>query len=391
MSASANYSFATPPVLTKPLSSFLLIRTYTASPVSARKMATATVEFDVPTSTNTVSVRVINTGGSVTLPASMIVPTIKGMENLTEIPSFSFLVEHPSGRKVLFDLGIRKDWENGPAGLVNLIKEMGWTVRSQTGVHEVLEQHGVQRTQIEAVIWSHWHWDHTGDVSVFPHRTTLILGPGTLSDLGASYPANPDGFVLESDFHGREVKEISFQGLKAGRFDAADYFGDGSFYLLDAPGHTVGHINALARVTADPPSFIFIGGDTCHHAGEFRPSAYLPLPEAIHPDPLSEDPRTESCPGSVFEHLLRDGDRNKAFYDLVREAPWTANPGESERSLQKMQEADALPEVFVIIAHDKSLLGRIPFFPESIDNFRGESWARDSHWAFLSDFHRALC
>jgi hypothetical protein len=38
----------------------------------------------------------------------------------------------------------------------------------------------------------------------------------------------------------RKVNEIEFadpeKSVKLGRFDAFDYFGDGSFYLLDSPG-----------------------------------------------------------------------------------------------------------------------------------------------------------
>lgn len=39
---------------------------------------------------------------------------------------------------------------------------------------------------------------------------------------------------------GRNLREVNFDtdsnGLRLGRFQAIDYFGDGSFYLLDAPG-----------------------------------------------------------------------------------------------------------------------------------------------------------
>lgn len=37
---------------------------------------------------------------------------------------------------------------------------------------------------------------------------------------------------------GREFREIDFNiaPLKIGRFDAFDYFDDGSFYLLNSPG-----------------------------------------------------------------------------------------------------------------------------------------------------------
>jgi hypothetical protein len=44
--------------------------------------------------------------------------------------------------------------------------------------------------------------------------------------------------IQESDFAGRYVREMSFDesDLEIGGFRVLDYFGDGSFYLLDAPG-----------------------------------------------------------------------------------------------------------------------------------------------------------
>jgi hypothetical protein len=38
---------------------------------------------------------------------------------------------------------------------------------------------------------------------------------------------------------GREVEEVSCKGPKIGGFASHDYFGDGSFYLLDTPGVSI--------------------------------------------------------------------------------------------------------------------------------------------------------
>lgn len=85
----------------------------------------------------------------------------------------------------------------------------------------------------------------------------MIVGPGFKEAFLPGYPADENGFILESDYAGRELREVDFtQGKKVGRFDAFDYFGDGSFYLLDSPGHAVGHLCGLARVTSNPDSYI---------------------------------------------------------------------------------------------------------------------------------------
>ena len=52
------------------------------------------------------------------------------------------------------------------------------------------------------------------------------------------YPAKVDSPILESDYEGRALNEIDFRdtGLRLGQFRAMDFFGDGSFFLLDCPG-----------------------------------------------------------------------------------------------------------------------------------------------------------
>lgn len=87
-----------------------------------------------------------------------------------------------------------------------------------------------------------------------------------------------------SAYSGRNLREISFKGsqtTRIGRLPAFDYFGDGNLYLLDSPGHAVGHLCGLVRTTHGPDTFILLDGDVCHYAGIFRPSRYLPVPESI--------------------------------------------------------------------------------------------------------------
>lgn len=108
------------------------------------------------------------------------------------------------------------------------------------------------------------------------------------------YPTDEDSHVDEREWLGRELCEIDFtataglQRLKIGGFQAYDFYGDGSFYLLNSPGHAESHMSALAHTTADPPSFMLLGGDIVHRCGEFRPTPYTPLPDMISLHPLGD-------------------------------------------------------------------------------------------------------
>lgn len=107
-------------------------------------------------------------------------------------------------------------------------------------------------------------------MKTLPDSVNVIVGPGFRKIFQPAYPINEESQLLETDWEGRELVELEFKsGLRLGRFRAVDYFNDGSFYILDAPGHAVGHICALARVSkgsrVEEDTFVFMGGDACHH------------------------------------------------------------------------------------------------------------------------------
>ncbi|KAL3298646.1 metallo-beta-lactamase superfamily protein [Colletotrichum asianum] len=352
-------------------------------------------DFHVPPSTSTINVRVIDSTSQVGCSIEgMVSHTIKGHTWL-QCPAYVFLVEHPSsGRKLLFDLGVRKDFENLAPPIQQWFKESGTTCSVDKDVRDILEEGGIQPDEIEGIIWSHWHWDHIGDPSRFPTSTALIVGPGFKKVLTPGYPTNPSAPLLDSDFAGRELRELSFaeSAIRVGSFPAIDYFGDGSFYILDAPGHTVGHVNALARVTTDPDSFILMGADTCHHSAKMRPSKYHPLPDEISPHPFlwgSQMP----CPGALFKPILQDEDTTMPFYGVHRPGMLFGDPDAAEETvdriienIDRIIEADGSGNTLVVIAHDSHLKDVIKTFPGYANDFLRQGWAQQSRWLFLSDF-----
>lgn len=201
------------------------------------------------------------------------------------------------------------------------------------------------------------------------------------------YPVRKDAFVLESAFEGRNVREISFeQNLKVGRFRAFDYFGNGSFYLLDAPGHSLGHMCALARVTSNPDSFVFMGADSCHHAALFRPSQYLPLPESIDPSPI---PRfTPVCPGSILLAIHPNKSPREPFLKLSE----LGHPQlhDATETVNKIQELDTCDNILIALCHDQSLKGHLPELPNSLNNWHSEGLKHKTRWLFCKDFEKCI-
>ena len=247
----------------------------------------------------------------------------------------------------------------------------------------------IRSSDVEAVIWSHNHFDHIGDVSQFPQTTELIVGPGVRTASWPGWPRREDAIVLDSDAENRVVREISFDGssLKIGGFNAFDFFGDGSFYLLDAPGHAIGHLCALARTTVndDESSFAFMGADACHHPGMLRPSEWLPLPsEDIWHGALKYTKNSSGqCSNAVLQSLLTTLD--KPFLTLTPGTMFSDYEA-AMLTVRKIQELDAAENIFVLMAHDLSLQDKIPLFPEKLNSWRTAGLKAKTRWLFCDDF-----
>lgn len=348
--------------------------------------------LNCPPSSSTVTVRIIDSTAYVKGNAQIVVePHIPGHGEV-DCPCLSFLIINAQGsRHVLFDLGVRKDFEQGLAPVVRKHitgNQPRFKVRVEKNVADILDEDlaklGATSRDIEAVIWSHHHWDHIGDMSTFPSSTKLVIGPGFKAQYLPGYPQNPESPLCETDFEGRTVQEIdsSSFGLRVGQFPAFDYFGDGSFYLLSSPGHTVGHMCGLARVT--PETFIFMGGDCCHHGGEFRPTEYLPLPKRIAPSPMSKF-GLGGCPGAyMVEHVHPKRSATQPFYDVAH--GFSHDHDEAVRSIRKLEEFDASDDVLMCIAHDHTLLGNIDFYPETINDWKAKGYGDKVRWNFCGDF-----
>ena len=352
--------------------------------------------LNIPHSDSIARVSIINSTSDLQAPLEVFMGPIQEGHTLN-CPAFSFLIEHSSGRKLLFDLGTRKDWENFPPAILGLVKQPGWGIKVEKDVAQILQENGIDAAggAIEAIIWSHWHYDHIGDPSTFPGSTALIVGPGVKEAFLPAYPANPESPLLETDFAGRELKVVNFDlapnRLELGRFKAVDFFGDGSFYLIDSPGHAIGHLCGLARVSNEGNgTFVFMGGDAAHHGGMFRPSEYLPLPKTFTPS--IHRSYQGSCPGHLFEKIHPNKSAKEPFYRPSESMP--VNYTQAIHTIEKMEEFDAADNVFVVIAHDASLLREevgIEWFPYgTLKDWRRNDLASKARWGFLKDFEHAV-
>jgi hypothetical protein len=118
--------------------------------------STSPPHLDIPESQVSVTVRILDTGARASVAAAVFLdPVILGHELLANSPAYPFLIEHESGSKVLFDLGFRKDWQNYAPTLLKMFDSASITIEAEKDVVDVLEEGGVRKEEINAVIWRH--------------------------------------------------------------------------------------------------------------------------------------------------------------------------------------------------------------------------------------------
>ncbi|KZT21550.1 hypothetical protein NEOLEDRAFT_1222530 [Neolentinus lepideus HHB14362 ss-1] len=343
----------------------------------------------LPPSTATVSVSILNVARLDCPAVALVHPVLPGHERLV-VPVFAFLIEHgknEKARREMFNLGVRKDPEGFAPAVRNMLQRGAFGMHVEANVATLLAEGGVKLESVDAIIWSISQWltysPSTGDPSTFPSSTELVIGPGTKDAFFPPYPKNPDSTLLASDFQGRKVTELTTEDftLSIGGFAAYDYFGDGSFYLLDTPGHCPGHITALARVT--PTSFIFMGGDTCHHPGQFRPSTHMPCPCS----------RLSSISHEHFPHVASSTSTGTPLAIPLLTVPFSppsvyTDPVRAVESIARLSAFDAHPDVLVLLAHDRTVEDVVRYFPEKADKWKENGW-KEKRWAFLERGGRA--
>lgn len=362
-------------------------------------MASSTSKIEIPKSSFTVDVSIINSTSWVgNVPHSFVFePLYPGFER-NGGPTYVFYIHHkPSDSRLLFDLGVRKNFRTHfSPHLLKGLGEMDMQISVEKDVSEILVEHGVQPGDIDTIIFSHHHFDHVGDTTKFPGTTRLVVGPGYKQKYLPGWPENPKAAETTTDtYQGRGTVEMEFatndhQVLTIGKFKAYDYFDDGSFYLLSTPGHTVGHLSALARTTAsaEGSTFIFLGGDIAHSCMVFRPTEKYPLPDQISPAPNSAPFSNSTCPGDFFASMHRfrneeDGERKSRTTPFCLVAGPDEDLAESQRSTDELANFDGEDNILTILAHDGSLLDVLEYFPQKANEWKSKGWGPQGHWRFL--------
>lgn len=195
------------------------------------------------------------TGEVLAGPGILIDPDVEGVpaEYAQDIwvPAISYLVTHPSGKRVLLDAGLKA---GDCSYSVVMVISIG--CRNVVGQDVVTQLAADDIDSIDYIFISHFHGDHaSGLEQVLARYDPVVLTTDAELDGIQSMTRELAGYKRNQLAADMRVETMDTHLLAMQHLKAADLFGDGSLWLLSTPGHTAGHASALLN-TPDGPTVL---------------------------------------------------------------------------------------------------------------------------------------
>ena len=166
---------------------------------------------------------------------------VTGEDGEVRLPILSWLIEHPDGL-ALFDTGMH-------VGLQTSVERLGRTATvfrpdfpPGEELSARLHQRGVRPDDVDVIVFSHLHFDHSGGTAEVPDARVVVQR--------AEWEAGHDQKLIEMGIydpvdydHGHEVQQVDGEH---------DVFGDGRVVCIPTPGHTPGHQALRVELDSGP-------------------------------------------------------------------------------------------------------------------------------------------
>jgi len=163
------------------------------------------------------------------------------------IPVSMWIIDHPKGL-VVVDTGNNNAVVDGNckshwvAGMCDFLKP---SQKRDDTIDRQLQKLGYSVDQVKAVITSHAHLDHIGNIKMFPKAVHVIQKKELYQAWWPEKFQRDGGAFVMADFDG-PARDFNYLEL-SGDYDL---FGDGSVIVLSTPGHTLGHQSVKVQLAS---------------------------------------------------------------------------------------------------------------------------------------------
>lgn len=193
--------------------------------------------------------------------------------NLDWVPVSFYVLKHPKGN-VMFDCGNNdKTIASAEAWWGPLAKGFGLKMTKDDAIPAQLARIGLKVSDIKYLVVGHLHLDHGGNVGQFTNSTIVVQDDEVNAALAPEQPGAV--YYIAGDFD--NFRNLNVMRIK-GDFDL---FGDGSFRIFAARGHTPGSQFAVARLPKSGP--VIMTSDVVYLKENLDKNLIPPVPGVSHP------------------------------------------------------------------------------------------------------------
>jgi N-acyl homoserine lactone hydrolase len=179
----------------------------------------------------------------------------------------AFVVRHPTAGAILVDTGMHPDARRSVRR--DFGARMGLVFRGlrvEASYDELLRRRGIEPDEVERVVMTHLHVDHTSGMRLLPNARFVCAKREWAAATGRG--AGGRGYAAHH-LPPPERMELVDGGERHGPFaSTTDLLGDGSVRLVATPGHTPGHLSVLLRAPGRGP--VLLVGDAVYTLRNLR-------------------------------------------------------------------------------------------------------------------------